>query len=337
MGTFESLYASLSPNPRIRGSEVERVCQFFLQNDPGYTSLLRRVWLWKEWPSRWSDVDAGIDLVAEDTAGKLWAIQVKAHAEWRRIPKRELDSFLSESGRPAFSYRLLITTTNAGLHPIAANTLAAQEKPVLIVDLADLRKSLVDWPATLEDLPLRIPEIGIDNALLPLSTTEEFVEALRVRDQGDPRFERWFSLLEEFVEANGHARVPADYSVDGQRLGRWTVHQRQRWARGKLPPARVERLRRLPGWVFNCHEAAWLDNYHQLAVFVSTHGSPSIPVDFEGENGVCLAAWMVNQRTRRAAGKLAPHRVRLLEAVPGWSWDRSDTYNDAAVRSWAVQ
>jgi hypothetical protein len=51
-----------------------------------------------------------------------------------------LDSFLSESGRPAFGYRLLITTSAARLHHIAAETVAAQEKPVLIVDLADLRK-----------------------------------------------------------------------------------------------------------------------------------------------------------------------------------------------------
>jgi hypothetical protein len=331
MGTFDELYASLNPNPRTRGFEAEKVCRWFLETDPTYASLLRRVWLWKVWPGRWSDVDAGIDLVAEDTAGKLWAIQVKAPAEHRRIPKRELDSFLSESGRLAFGYRLLITTSAAGLHRIAAETVAAQEKPVLLVDLADLRKSPVDWPATLEDLPLRTPAIEIDNALLPLSTAEEFVEALRVRDPGDLRFEQWMALLERFVEAHGHARVPADYSVDGQRLGRWVIHQRQRWARGKLSPARLQRLQRLPGWAFNCHEAAWLDNYHQLTLFVSTHGSPSVHVDFEGENGICLAAWIVNQRIKYAGGRLTKHRVRLLEAVPGWTWDRSSTSTAAAA------
>lgn len=337
MGTFDELYAHLNPNPQKRGVEVEHACRWFLENDPTYASLLRRVWLWKEWPGRWSDVDAGIDLVAEDTAGKLFAIQVKARAEQRRIPKRELDAFLSESNRAVFSYRLLITTSAAGLHRIAAETVAAQEKPVLIVDLADLRKSPVDWPATLKDLPLRIPEIDMDNALLPFTATEAFVEALHGRDIPDPRFERWMALLEGFVEAHGHARVPVNYSIDGRNLGRWVIHQRQRWARGKLPPVQVERLQRLPGWVFNCHEASWLDNHYQLAKFVSIHGSPSVPVDFEGENGICLAAWVVNQRTRRAAGTLAPHRVRLLEAVPGWTWDRSDTSNAAAAWSRAVR
>jgi hypothetical protein len=338
MGTFDELYANLSTNPRIRGFEFEHVCQFFLQNDPTYASHLKRVWLWKEWPDRWGDADSGIDLVGEDLIdGKLWAIQAKAYAAGRAIPKRELNQFLSESNRAVISYRLLITTSAAGLHRIAAETVAAQEKPVLIVDLADLRTSPVDWPATLEDLPLRIPAIEIDNALLPLSTAEEFVEALRVRDIPDPRFERWMALLEGFVEAAGHARVPVSYSIDGQRLGRFVVQQRQLWSRGKLSPARVERLQRLPGWTFSVHEASWHENYHQLAKFVSTHGSPSIPVDFEGENGICLAAWMVNQRTRRAAGTLAPHRVRLLEAVPGWTWDRSGTSNTAAARSRAVR
>jgi hypothetical protein len=332
MGTFDELYASLNPNAQKRGFDFEHVCKWFLHNDPGYASRLKRVWLWKEWPDRWGDADSGIDLVVEDTDGRLWAVQAKAYGEDKPIPKHELNKWLAESSRAEFSCRLLITTSAAGFHYKAANTLAAQEKPVLVLDRQILRSSPVDWPATLEDFrPSPGDQDGGEPRNLPLNTTEEFVEALRVRNHPDPRFERWMALLEGFVEAHGHARVPADYSVGGQRLGRWVIHQRQRWARGKLSPDKVARLERLPGWVFDCYESAWLENYRQLAVFVSTHGSPSVPVDFEGDNGICLAAWIVNQRTRYAAGKLAPHRVRLLEAVPGWTWDRSGTSNAAGA------
>lgn len=291
VGTFDELYANLDPNPQVRGFEAEEVCRWFLQNDPGYASLLRRVWLWKEWPGRWSDVDAGIDLVAEDFDGKLWAIQVKARAEQRRIPKRELDAFLSESGRPAFSYRLLITTTNAGLHPVAANTVAAQEKPVLHLDRDALQASPVDWPERLEDLRLSTGAQDQGESL-PLTMTEEFVDA----------------------------RVPADCSFDGQNLGRWVIQKRQLWAQGKLPRDSAERLQRLPGWVFNCHEAAWCDNYNRLTQYVAAYGDSLVPVGFE-YSGTNLGAWVVNQRTRYASGRLEPHRVRRLEALPGWAWD----------------
>jgi hypothetical protein len=328
MGTFDSLYASLDANAKKRGSEFENICWWFLQNDPTYAARLKRVWLWRQWPGRWRDSEAGVDLVAEDTAGKLWAIQAKAYGEDKQIPKREMDKWLAESSRAEFSYRLLITTSAAGLHHMAANTVAAQEKPVLVLDRQILRSSPVDWPATFEDLrpspsdmdagEPRLPE-NMD-ACFPLTVTEDFVDALRVRDQGDPLFEQWFALLERHVAEFGDARVPADYNVDNQNVGRWVIEQRQRFAKGKLSRERAERLRQLPGWTFSCYETAWFDNFHRLTHHVAKHGDARVPVGFE-VNGINLGAWVVNQRSRHAAGKLAPHRVRLLGALPGWSWD----------------
>jgi predicted helicase len=43
----------------------------FGTNDPLYKLRVRHVWLWKEWLDRPNDVEAGIDLVAEDTEGHL--------------------------------------------------------------------------------------------------------------------------------------------------------------------------------------------------------------------------------------------------------------------------
>jgi superfamily II DNA or RNA helicase len=152
VATFSDLFARLDPEPWVRGMQFERICKRFLTNDPRYKALLRRVWLWKEWPDRWSDTEAGIDLVAKDVDGHLWAIQAKAYAEDRPIPKRELDKFLSESNRPIFSYRLLISTTSEGLHRIAQGTVDAQEKPVFILERPDLEKSPVQWPTSPDDL-----------------------------------------------------------------------------------------------------------------------------------------------------------------------------------------
>jgi superfamily II DNA or RNA helicase len=152
VATFSDLFARLDPDPRVRGKQFEHVCKWFLTNDPTYTALLRRVWLWKEWPDRWSDAEAGIDLVAKDFDGHLWAIQAKAYAEDRPVPKRELNKFLSESNRPVFSYRLLISATSEGLHHIAQGTVDAQEKPVFILERPDLEKSPVQWPTSPDDL-----------------------------------------------------------------------------------------------------------------------------------------------------------------------------------------
>ena len=133
MATFSDLFSRLDPDPRLRGKQFEHVCKWFLTNHPLYKQRLRHVWLWKEWPDRPSDVEAGIDLVAEDADGYLWAVQAKAYREDKPIPKAELNKFLSESNTKKFAQRLLISTTTGGLHQLAQRAVDAQDKPVSAV------------------------------------------------------------------------------------------------------------------------------------------------------------------------------------------------------------
>ena len=69
--------------------------------------------------------DAGIDLVAEDRDGGLWAVQAKHYDPAYAIKKADLDSFLRESSRPQFTYRLLIAS-----HRSAGPTRAADARPI---------------------------------------------------------------------------------------------------------------------------------------------------------------------------------------------------------------
>jgi predicted helicase len=143
MATFSDLFARLDPDPRVRGKQFEHVCQWWLTNDPTYKNTLRKVWLWDEWEHRWG-VDAGIDLVAEDITGRLWAVQAKAYDPAHGVTKADVDRFLSESSRKWFSYRLLIAPTDK-LHHVARRTIDDQEKKVGFVGLADLLTSEADW------------------------------------------------------------------------------------------------------------------------------------------------------------------------------------------------
>jgi predicted helicase len=97
--SFTRLLSRLDPDPVRRGREFERICLWYLRNAPEYRSRLRKVWLWSDWPDAWA-ADAGIDLVAEEHDGDLWAIQAKAYDERYPIKKADVDSFLSESSRP---------------------------------------------------------------------------------------------------------------------------------------------------------------------------------------------------------------------------------------------
>jgi superfamily II DNA or RNA helicase len=137
------------------GTDFEWLCRFFLLGAPKYKRLFKHVWLWNDWPERWGP-DKGIDLIAQTRHGKLWAIQGKAVHFDRTIPKSELDSFLSESNRPQFDYRLIIATTD-DIGRNARDTIAGQEKPVGLVLRGELLAAEVQWPTRIGEQPRPLP------------------------------------------------------------------------------------------------------------------------------------------------------------------------------------
>jgi predicted helicase len=152
---FADLLSRLDPRPDVRGRQFERICAWYLRTAPEYRGRFRRVWLWSQWPGAWA-ADAGIDLVAEEQGGRLWAIQAKAYDPAYAIRKADVDSFLSESSRPQFSYRLLIATTDR-LGPTARRTLESQREPVGYLLRSQLELAHVTWPASPDDLRPRRP------------------------------------------------------------------------------------------------------------------------------------------------------------------------------------
>jgi superfamily II DNA or RNA helicase len=143
---FANLLDSLSP----AGRDFERLCKWLLENVPEYRSQLAQVWLWDDWPPH-RGRDIGIDLVAENRKGGLWAIQAKHYDPAYAIKKADIDSFLSASSQAEFTYRLLIATTDH-LGPNARSTLAIQEKPVGMLLRSQLEAMETVWPTSITSL-----------------------------------------------------------------------------------------------------------------------------------------------------------------------------------------
>lgn len=144
MGSFSELMGNFDVGSARRGEQLERVCLWFLTHEPTYAERLKSVWLWGDWPGKWSP-DAGIDIIAEESDGGLWAVQVKAYDSDYSITRSDIDGFLAASSRGAFSHRLVIATTNL-VSTTAKSALDAQSKPAAIVLLDDLEAAEVDWP-----------------------------------------------------------------------------------------------------------------------------------------------------------------------------------------------
>jgi predicted helicase len=204
---FASLIDQLhSLPPSVKGRQFEQLVAWYLRHAPEYRLLVRRVYLWQEWRGRWG-ADAGIDLVAETASGELWAIQAKAYSPDYSIKKADIDSFLSESNRREFSFRLLIATTD-GLGVTAARTIHEQEKPVGLKLLSQLRHEDVDWPESLDRLR---PSAPIRLRALPHQ--EEAIGAVVDGLRREPRGQLLMACgtgktLTSFVDRRGFGQSP---------------------------------------------------------------------------------------------------------------------------------
>ena len=143
------LLDELEPSPD-KGNQFERLTKWFLTNSPLYRGLLKKVWLWDEWPGG-DHPDAGIDLVAETHQGELWAIQCKCKSADYWITKGDINSFLAESGRYPYVYRLLVATTDH-IGPTGRDTLRKQLVPTGELLRTQLFEAEVNWPSSLNDL-----------------------------------------------------------------------------------------------------------------------------------------------------------------------------------------
>ena len=155
------LLGSLDDNADRRGRQFERISKWLLENEPAYRHLLRRVWLWKDWPGSAGRRDTGIDLVAEARDGSLWAVQSKAYDPDYYVTKVDLDSFLAASARREFQFRLVLTTTDH-IGPNARDVVAIQDKPVHFRGRSWLESLDLDWPAHPDQLlppppPAKVP------------------------------------------------------------------------------------------------------------------------------------------------------------------------------------
>jgi predicted helicase len=157
--TFQKIlekYRQHAFSERDKGDRFERLMQAYLQTDPKYAYLFKKVWLWNEFPGKLDlgGSDTGIDLVALTNEGDYWAIQCKCFQENARIDKPAVDSFLSTSSREftnenqqttRFAHRLWIDTTGKKWGSNAEEAIRNQNPPVSRLNLYELREAPVDW------------------------------------------------------------------------------------------------------------------------------------------------------------------------------------------------
>jgi hypothetical protein len=144
-------------------------------------------------------------------------------------------------------------------------------------------------------------------------------------------WEEGLRRLQMYIKSHGDSLVPQSYVVDGYKLGSWVVVQRHKRAKGTLDSEREQRLEAVPGWTWNPRQAAWDRGFQCLQEYVRRHGDALVPQN-ETLDGYKLGIWVNTQKTFHSRGRLDSERERLLEALPGWTWDSRQAAWDRGFR-----
>ena len=131
-----------------KGRLFERLIRAYLLEDPFYKKRFSEVYLWSEWAElrpEFDGVDLGIDLVAKENDGGYCAIQCKCYAEDKRVSKRDIDSFISESNREPYTARMFVDTGKSWSKNLL-KAIDGLEPPCQRISAADLASRPVAWP-----------------------------------------------------------------------------------------------------------------------------------------------------------------------------------------------
>jgi hypothetical protein len=165
----------------------------------------------------------------------------------------------------------------------------------------------------------------------PSSITPHRVDQLNELDFAwnaqDYAWDRHKKDLETYRAAHGHCHVPLNYELS-PKLGLWVKEQRRHYSlmqQGK--PSHMTKSRAVlldaMGFVWDTHEATWLERFRELKQFKVDHGHVNVPTNYSPN--AKLGTWAHHQRRQYRKWKndqpnhITNERVDLLESI-GFVW-----------------
>ena len=163
---------------------------------------------------------------------------------------------------------------------------------------------------------------------------------------GDGKWDGMFRELVRYRKSHGHCRISRT-EKGCEKLALWTATQRWLLSRGKLPTARLRRLRRLGlsaaarrdrtvrarrlGDRGERRAANWEEMYRALREYRRWYGDSHVLASEKKYSR--LATWVKNQRVLKRRGRLDAARCARLDALR-FEWNGDRLRRDRSDRAW---
>ncbi|MDE6746604.1 MAG: helicase associated domain-containing protein, partial [Oscillospiraceae bacterium] len=139
---------------------------------------------------------------------------------------------------------------------------------------------------------------------------------MRWADKKDIIWLSRYEMLKQYAEKNGSADVPADYVIDGFKLGMWRQRQGNLYKKGMLTSEQIGLLREIGMCLDSLtFDEIWDRNYIAAKKWYSENGNLNVPRDYITDDGIKLYSWLAAQKTRYINGKLTNSQIDQLRLI----------------------
>ncbi len=133
--------------------------------------------------------------------------------------------------------------------------------------------------------------------------------------------------LANYVSKYGDALVPLKFETESKfKLGNVVSRIRQDFRKGKLDIEMQQFVETLPGWTWHTKNEKWETQFELLREYIEEKNR--YPKKDEIYKGSRLGRWMTAQRRFLADGMLSEDRKLQLDALPNWSWDTKQQWEN---------